>query len=598
MNSPYNKYLDQVAAAVQKKNISQSAAENIGRWLRGEHFSDYWPLIADHIRNKRWKTLEDVFWTQIPFGTAGRRGRMYPIGCNAINKRTIGETIQALAEYVRDQYDGPRPATCAIAYDTRNNSESFARLSAEIMLAHDFDVLFFEGFRSTPLLATTVKYKSCACGIMISASHNPPSDNAAKVFWSTGGQLYAPHDAQITERMNEVTEIIRTPFRKGVREGRIRYVAEEMDQVYREFVLNEGFGLARGPRSLKILYSPLHGVGLTSVIPALKADHFSQVDVYERHAEPSGCFPNVPGHAANPENPAVFDELIEHAKATDADIVIASDPDADRLGCAAPLKFNGQEWKPINGNQIAVLLTEYVLRHRSKESLSADHFVIKTLVTTDMISRIAESYGIRAIGECLTGFKWIGKLIDENGADKFILGAEEAHGYLIGTHCRDKDGAVAAMLLAEFASEAKAAGRSLHQELHSLYEKHGMHIEKTIAKTMPGAEGMSEMNSIMAGFRERPPTELGGLCVTRIRDYLHGHVLDVESNERTELKNAPTGNVLVVETELAGNYIALRPSGTEPKIKFYMFTFQPPGDVNLGRQACEERLSRFEADLL
>ncbi len=606
MNFPTQKYLDQIASAVQEKKLSQSAADNISRWLKAEHLALYWHQIADHIRQGKWGTLQDVFWTEIPFGTAGRRGRMYPIGCNAINERTIGETVQALAEYARDAYDGPLPATCAIAYDTRHKSDEFAKLSAEIMVAHDFDVLFFEGFRSTPLLATTVRYKRCACGIMISASHNPPADNAAKVFWSTGGQLKSPHDANVTKKMASVTSLKRASFDDAVTDGRIHYVAEEMDSVYREAVLNEGFGMGRGNRDIKILYSPVHGVGATSVLPVLNADGFADVEVYERHAEPNGGFPNVPDHIANPENPALFDELIERAKVAGMDLVIASDPDADRLGCAAQVKSGGDTWRPINGNQLAVLLTEYVLRHRSQsKDLSPDHFVVKTLVTTDMISRVAESYGIRAIGECLTGFKWIGSLIDEHGPEKFVLGAEEAHGYLIGTHCRDKDGAVAAMLLAEFAAEAKAEGRSLHEELDLLYAKHGFHVEKTIAKKMPGADGMERMQSIMAGLRESPPKEIGGMKVTQVRDYLDRHVVDVASGDRSpmevesgETENLPTGNLLVMNTDLAGNYFAVRPSGTEPKIKFYMFAFEPPGDVEAGRKKSLERIARMEEELM
>ena len=598
MTFPTQKYLDQLASAVAAEKISQSAAAYITQWLTEEHYAPYHHQIADHIRQNKWATLQDVFWTEIPFGTAGRRGKMYPIGCNAINERTIGETVQALAEHVRESYDGPLPATCAIAYDTRHRSIDFAKLCAEIMVAHDFDVLFFEGFRSTPLLATTVRYKGCACGIMVSASHNPPSDNAAKVFWSTGGQLKSPHDAQVTEKMRSVTDFKKVPFDDALKAGRIHYVAAEMDGVYREAVLNEGFGIGRGSRDLKILYSPVHGVGATSVVPVLAADGFEDVEVYGPHAEPNGGFPNVPDNIANPENPALFDALSERAKAAGFDLVIASDPDADRLGCAAPLKLGSDDWLPINGNQIAVLLTEYVLRHRSQgDSLSPDHFVVKTLVTTNMISAIAESYGIRAIGECLTGFKWIGSLIDEHGPDKFILGAEEAHGYLIGTHCRDKDGAVAAMLLAEFAAEAKSAGRSLHEELDLLYEKHGYHSEKTIAKKMPGADGMERMQSIMASLRESPPDSIGGMKVTEVRDYLNGHVVGDDGNT-TPMEDAPTGNLLVMRTDVAGNYVAVRPSGTEPKIKFYMFAFEQPGDVEAGKKNSRERIAKMEEDLL
>jgi phosphomannomutase len=557
--------------------ISASAAGNVQAWLEQPRYAEYAPNVAQHITAGKWQELDDAFWTVVPFGTAGRRGRMYPIGCNAINDRTIGESAQGLADYVRRQpsVSSSDRLACAIAYDTRHNSRLFAELCAEVMAANGFHVHFFDGFRATPELSFAVRALKCACGIMVSASHNPPSDNAVKMFWSTGGQLKPPHDLGVIERVMRVETIARVPFTDAVREGRITFCQEAMDSGYRAAVLRQGF---TGPRQLKILYSPLHGVGLTSVLPILQMDGFKDIEVFAPHAEPSGDFPNVPGNIANPENSAVFAAPIERAKQIRADVILASDPDADRLGVAAPLSFSlGGEWEALNGNQIAVLLAEYLLnRRQTTGTLSSLHYIIKTIVTTDMLARQAEAYGIRYYGEVLTGFKWIGGLIDEIGPEGFIFGAEEAHGYLAGAHCRDKDGAVAAMLMAELAAACKVEGRTLHQELDRLYGKYGKHLEKQVAITLPGADGMARINAMMERLRTNPPRRLVGVVVTKVHDYLN----------RTD--DGPISDVLVFETEEPGFYAAVRPSGTEPKIKFYLF----------GRDVSESQLDQLGSDLI
>ncbi len=598
--APTAQALEILDQALGNGHLTTSAATNIRRWLENPAYRIYQPKLAAQLREERWEVLEDVFWTSIPFGTAGRRGRMYPIGCNAINERTIGETVQALAEYVNEVSDGPRPSKCAIAYDTRHRSEEFARLAAEIMVAAGLEVEFFEDYRSTPLLATTVRYKQCACGIMISASHNPPSDNAAKVFWSTGGQLKPPHDEEVTRRLEHVGELIRVDFETALDQGKIRYVAEEMDTVYRDAVLAEGFDRNQGRRDLKIAYSPLHGVGLTSVVPVLVADGFEHVDVYPEHAEANGCFPNVPDNIANPENAAVFDEIIDYAKERQLDLIIASDPDADRLGCAAPVRMAAPHWKTLNGNQIAVLLTEYVLRKRAEQgTLTPQHYIVKTIVTTQMMRAVANHYGITTHGECLTGFKWIGGLVDQLGPEHFLLGAEEAHGYLIGTHLRDKDGAVAAMLLAEMAAEAKSQGQTLHDQMHGLYRRHGLYLERTVASRMPGADGMKAMQQMMKSLRDDPPRQIGGLKIVRQRDYLTGRCVELDSGDVQPL-NGPQGNLLMFESEVAGNDVAVRPSGTEPKIKFYLFSRLAPEqsqDLESARVQLTERLDQMQSSL-
>jgi phosphoglucomutase/phosphomannomutase len=409
---------------------------------------------------------------------------------------------------------------------------------------------------------------------MITASHNPPSDNAIKMFWSSGGQLKPPHDEGVIERVYQADAIPCVPFSEALAAGNVQFCQAEMDPAYQAAVLQAGFA---GPRDLKILYSPLHGVGLTSVLPVLQQDGFHQVEVFAPHAEPSGDFPNVPGNIANPENPAVFDALIAHAGQVGAGVALATDPDADRLGVAAPLTAAADSpWQTLSGNQIGVLLAEYVLRHRQQAgTLSPEHYVIKTIVTTNMLARQAAAYGIRCLGDVLTGFKWIGGLIEDEGPNMFVFGFEEAHGYLAGTHCRDKDGAVAALLMAQLAAECHAQGRTLHEVLQSLYDKYGHYREKQISLTLPGSQGMAEMQQMMQRLRTSPPRTLAGRNVQQVRDYA----------ARTD---GPQSDVLIFETDQPDFYAAIRPSGTEPKLKFYLF----------GRDVPAEQLDALYNDLL
>src|SRR5262245_50794750 len=295
--------------AAARGNLSASAAANIQIWLTEPRYAEYAPQVAEHIAAAKWKELDDVFWTVIPFGTGGRRGRMYPIGCNAINDRTIGESAQGLADYVRSERGGTNTEnSCAIAYDTRHNSRHFAELCASIMVANGFRVYFLDDYRSTPELSFLVREKHSDCGIMVTASHNPPSDNAVKVYWSTGGQVVPPHDQAIVERVMNVGEVKRSDFAGAVAAGQIVLCQDEIDAAFFENVLAQR---CPGPRDIKIIYSPLHGVGEFAAIPVLAADGFTDVEIFAPHRETSGDFPNVPGHVSNPENPAVFDAIIE-----------------------------------------------------------------------------------------------------------------------------------------------------------------------------------------------------------------------------------------------------------------------------------------------
>ena len=587
--------LEKVAAAVAANQITAGAQENIKAWLTEPRYADYAGEVAQHIQDEEWQALDDAFWTIIPFGTGGRRGKMYPIGSNAINDRTIGESAQGLANYVKQHADGP--LSCAIAFDTRHRSVEFSKLCAGVMVAAGFEVYYLEEIRSTPELSFAVRFKGCSCGIMVTASHNPPSDNAVKAYWSTGGQILPPHDKGVIDCVMNVENIEVADFDQAVAEGKIHLCKDEVDEAFFAELKKQG---CDGPRDVKIIYSPLHGVGGYAAVPAMVNDGFADVEVYGPHATPDGDFPNVPDNVSNPENKAVFDAIIERGKETGADVILATDPDCDRVGCAAPVTTDTSgEWKTFTGNQIAALLCDYVLSKRQQQqALTPEHYIVTTLVTTKLLGRIAESYGCRAFADNQVGFKWIGGTMDEQGPDKFVFGAEESHGYLVGQYARDKDGAVATMLMAELAAECKAKGQSLHERLNGLFEKHGYHAERLVTQKMEGSEGMALMKKLMEKFRSDPPAELAGIPVAQVRDFQSLQIL--RTGQAPEPFVGPKGDLVIIELAESGNYVAARPSGTEPKVKFYMFTFVPPQqDDNLAqtKQNLENRLDAMQKDL-
>jgi phosphoglucomutase/phosphomannomutase len=584
-----------VERAVGEGKLSSSAASNIRKWLTETRYTPFAAQVVEQLEAGDFKTLDDVFWTVIPFGTGGRRGRMFPVGSNAINDRTIGESAQGLADYVKQVRPDRPDLSCAIAYDTRHRSRHFACLCAEIMAAAGFKVFLLDDYRSTPELSFAVRYKHADCGIMVTASHNPPSDNAVKVYWSNGGQLLPPHDEEIIKRVAAVEGVIRMDFDLASATGLIQTCHSEIDSHYHKAVLLTARG---GPRDLKILYSPMHGVGASSVVPILHKAGFNDVVLFGPHSAPDGDFPNVPGHVANPENPATFDAPIAEARRISADLVLSTDPDADRLGCAAPVSAGGP-WRTFTGNQIAALLLEYLLESgKAAGSLSPQHYVTTTLVTTGMIRRMADAYQVTAVDDLLVGFKWIAGEIEKRGAERFVFGAEESHGYLAGGHARDKDAAVAALLMSELAARLKAQRQTLHQKLDSLFWQYGCHAEKTISLSMPGSEGMADMRRLMDRFRAAPPVQLAGLTVSRIRDYEQRTVRTPAGGSAP--LDGPKGDLVFLDLAEKGNYAAVRPSGTEPKIKIYLFTYTAPellADLEQAKAALELRLGHLERDL-
>lgn len=591
-----NDTLDRVKTAAAEGKISQTAVGNIATWLTEPRYVDSVAAIVECIDQNDWQQLDDAFWTIIPFGTGGRRGRMHPFGSNAINDQTIGESAQGLAEYVKE-FKPEGPWKMAIAYDTRHRSREFAELCSSIMVANGFEVYFIDDYRSTPELSYLIRYKQCDCGIMVTASHNPPSDNAVKVYWSNGAQLIPPHDKAVIEKVNQVESIPQVNFDQAVADGKVHIIREEVDQALMAEHLKHSFD---GPRDIKVIFSPLHGVGEFNVKSLLNEVGFNELEIYEPHREPNGDFPNVPGHVSNPENAVVFESIIEHAKQTGAELILASDPDCDRMAAAAPVTTdpNG-EWKTFNGNQLAVLLGDFILAQRqSLGTLSPENYVVTTLVTTNMLKRICDAYNVRCLANNLVGFKWICNVMDEQGPENFVYGTEESHGFLVGQYCRDKDGAVACMLMSQLAAWIKSQGKSLFEYLDDLYLKHGLHQERLVNIQMEGSDGMKRMQDLMASFRSNPPESLGGLDVVGVRDYSIGKRLLPDGTQ--EPFEGPTGNVLVFETSIPGNYVAARPSGTEPKIKFYMFTYMPAeelSDLNEAKTQLNQRIDGYATDM-
>lgn len=590
------KYLELAQQALTEEKISATAVKNLEDWLTQPKYAAYVSGIAEHIDQEKWQKLDDVFWTVIPFGTGGRRGRMYPFGSNAINARTMGESAKGLADYVRE-VKPKGPWKFAIAYDTRHRSREFAELCAGIMVANGFEVFFIDQYRSTPELSYLVRLKECDCGIMVTASHNPPSDNAVKVYWSSGAQLIPPHDKAVIDKVDQVNEIEVADFDQAVADGKIHIVTEEADAALLAEHVKHSFD---GPRDLKVIYSPLHGVGEANVKALLEAVGFESLEIYQPHREPNGDFPNVPGHVSNPENVKIFDAIIEHAQSNGSDLIMATDPDCDRLGAAAPVTTDTSgPWATFNGNQLGVLLGDFVMEKRKAAgNLNPDNYLVTTLVTTLMLKRACDHYGIKCHYENLVGFKWICSVVDREGPDEFIFGTEESHGYLVGQYCRDKDGAVACMLMSQLAAEVKAKGKSLHEHMDDLYRKYGLHAERLINIQMEGSDGMKRMERLMKKFRSDPPKSIGGLEIKCVRDF--DSLKRNFSDGNSESFEGPVGNLLMFDTVSDGNYVAARPSGTEPKVKFYMFGYLPKeeiGDLESDKQNLQKRLDAYAADM-
>lgn len=522
---------------------------------------------------------------------------MAAYGTATINRRTIAESAQGLAEYTR-QASGREHPRAVVACDTRHRSSEFARLTATTLVANGFEVFLCEGPRSTPELSFAVRHLECDTGVMISASHNPPSDNGFKAYWLHGGQVTPPHDAGIIEAVLHVEEVRSLTIEEAFHVGRLTIVGEELDQAYLACVIE--LSLSR-LRDVRILFTPLHGVGETNVFRVLEQAGFAGVEIFEPQRTADGNFPNVPDQLPNPERPAVFEPAVASASA-DIELVLASDPDADRLGVVA--RHQGGAWDYLNGNDVAALLTDYVLGKRAEQrTLSPEHFVVETFVTTSLVGKIAAAYGVRVIDDLPVGFKYIGQVVEEEGANRFLFGCEESLGYLAGGYARDKDAAIAALYIAELAAELKAAGRTLTDQLDQLYVQHGLHHETLHTETCQGACGQEQIAVIMQRLRDAPPATLGNAELHQVADYQRHELRDLPGNRHSGDLPRPTGNMLRLIGTSNGCEVAvtIRPSGTEPKLKFYFAACRPavlPEDLIVAKAAIRQELLSFRDHLV
>jgi phosphoglucomutase/phosphomannomutase len=570
--------VDQAAKAGE---LSPPAAANIQRWLAEPPFAAYRDRLVQDIQAGKWKVLDDAFYAVLEFGTGGRRGKMYPVGTNVLNTRTMAESARGLADYVAKSKKPGEPRTCAIARDTRHNSPEFAQACARVLAAAGFKVYLFPDYRSTPLLSFAVRHLHCDCGIMITASHNAPSDNGFKCYSSTGGQVVPPDDSGIIACVKEASdrEIPEADYDEAIKAGSIVLVGSEVDDAYTSAVVGESVSPAR---DLSIVYTPMHGVGETSVAASLIKAGFAKVNVLESQRTPDGDFPNVPGHVSNPEIPKTLDLAIAEAKKTGADLVLASDPDADRIGVGLPVTGDPSgDWTTLDGNQIGVLLAAFVMKQMSDLGrLRPDHYLVTTMVSTEMVRDLAKREGVHIEDNLLVGFKWIAQRIDEMGPLGFLFGFEESHGYQKGTHVRDKDAAVASLLFAELAATVKDRKQTVLEYLDDLYIDVGHYGERQVNKTLEGREGVAQIQKLMAAFRSNPPKSAGGLALTEVRDYKTHETRAISGGGGTTPLPAPSGDILIFQTEAPGTRFAVRPSGTEPKIKLYLFARSDTTGVN------------------
>ena len=506
--------------------------------------------------------LEDRFYKDLEFGTGGMRGVM-GVGTNRINKYTLGRNTQGLSDYLKQLYTEEK-LKVAIAYDCRHNSKSFAKIVADVFSANDIEVFLFEDLRATPELSFAVKHLNCQCGIVLTASHNPPEYNGYKVYWKDGGQLVPPHDKLIITVINNLDY---KDINFEANDALIHMIGSNVDDLFIESAVENGVlkqNSLENRDELSIVFTSLHGTSITAVPETLKRAGYKNVHIVKEQALPDGDFPTV--KSPNPEEPEALKMALELAKKVNADIVIGTDPDCDRLGIA--VRNISGELTLLNGNQTMVLMTKFLLDQWKKDGkINGNQFVGSTIVSTPMLPKLTAAYNVDCkIG--LTGFKWIAKMIEEYPNMDFIGGGEESFGFMVGDFVRDKDAVTSTLLACEIATLAKAKGSSFFDQLIDLYATHGFFKERLISITKKGKSGAQEIQKIMDEARTSPPLEINGSSVIKIEDYQSSISYDATTNTSSAI-SIPKANVLIFATD-DGSRIALRPSGTEPKIKYYI----------------------------
>ncbi|WP_027076184.1 phospho-sugar mutase [Maribacter antarcticus] len=513
-----------------------------------------------HLIDTDTDELKDRFYKQMEFGTGGMRGVM-GFGTNRINKYTLGKSTQGLSNYLNKVYVGEK-IKVVIAFDCRHNSDTLARTVAEVFSANGIKVFLFSELRTTPALSFAVRYLNCHAGIVLTASHNPPEYNGYKVYWTDGGQIVPPQDEKI------IAEINALPFEDikfKADESLIEIIDKEVDEAFIEASVANGNFNAEGKDDFKIVFTSLHGTSITAIPEVLKRSGYENVTVIAEQAEPDGNFPTV--KSPNPEESEALSMAVKKAEEIGADMVVGTDPDSDRLGIAVR-NLDGK-MEIVNGNQAMVLMTKFLLEKRKQKGFNGNEFIATTIVSTPMMESMAKAYGV-GFKTALTGFKWIGKMIKDFPESDFIGGGEESFGYMVGDFVRDKDAVTSTLLACEIASQAKANGSSFYKDLIDCYVDYGFYKEHLVSITKKGISGAEEIKQMLKDFKENPVVSVAGSKVKWIEDYNTATAKNVLTGEEKEI-DIPKSNVLIYETE-DGTRIAARPSGTEPKVKFYIST--------------------------
>ncbi|MDR1653701.1 MAG: phospho-sugar mutase [Prevotellaceae bacterium] len=557
---------------MEHNELVQLCEQKAKAWLAGNYNEQTKTQVRQMLENEDKTLLIDSFYQDLEFGTGGLRGIM-GAGSNRMNIYTVGAATQGLANYLKAQFADIEQISVVVGYDCRNNSQYFAGIVANIFAANGIKVYLFENLRPTPEISFAIRHFKCQSGVMITASHNPKEYNGYKAYWNDGAQFIAPHDTNVIDEVNKITNI--DDIRFGGEEksekhnhAEIEIIGEDIDKIFLENVkkLSLSPDAIKRNSDLKIVYSPIHGCGRVLIPRVLNELGFTNVITVPEQMVQSGDFPTVA--SPNPEEPAALELAIKKAQSVDADIAMASDPDADRLGIT--VKNTEGEWILINGNQTFMIFIYYLLtKWKENGKLSGNEYIVKTIVTTEIIKDIAEKFGVEMF-DCYTGFKWIAAIMRENeGKKAYIGGGEESYGLLAETFCRDKDAVSACALMAEITAWAKDNGKTWHQMLQDVYIEFGYSKEKGISVVRKGQSGAAEIKQMMTDYRQKPPTEIAGSGVLKIKDFQTLKQKNILENTETDLEMPTTSNVLQFFTE-DGTKISVRPSGTEPKIKFYI----------------------------
>lgn len=573
------------------ENIVRTKAE---AWINGNYDEQTKNEVRRMMESEDQTELIESFYKDLEFGTGGLRGVM-GVGSNRMNIYTVGAATQGLSNYLNREFKG-RSISVVVGHDCRNNSRLFAETVANIFSANGIKVYLFENLRPTPEISFAIRHLNCQSGVIITASHNPKIYNGYKAYWEDGAQIIAPHDVNIISEVNKIKSPDDVKFTPN--KDLIEIIGENVDAEYLakvKTVLLSPESIKRH-QDIKIVYTPIHGTGITLVPRCLKELGFTNVTVVEEQAVISGDFPTVV--SPNPEEPAALDLAIKKAKEIDADIVLASDPDADRMGMA--VKDDKGEWTLVTGNQTAMMFTYYILRRRRELGiLSSNDFMVKTIVTTEMIKKICDDFKTDLV-DCYTGFKWIaGEVREREGKQHYIGGGEESYGYMPADFVRDKDSVSCCALMSELTAWALDNGMSVYQFLLSLYQKYGFSFEKGISIVREGKSGAEEIVGMMKNYRSNPPVELAESKVVWIKDYQLLTELNVLTRSKYQIPLLTTSNVLQYITE-DGTKVSVRPSGTEPKIKFYVEVQLPMNDPSQYKECIEvatEKVNRVKKDL-